>query len=156
MKYLLILILMMTACANKKVHLVPYNDVTVEKEFVPYLKEFELHCNKKVNVNIVFDDNIWWDWPRRAVGYCLFPGLGAKIGIEWQWWQNHTDPTKREQLIFHELGHCILNRWHEDSTILFSDNWERQKSIMHSRKWANYWYDKDLRAYYIKELCEGK
>lgn len=77
--------------------------------------------------NIVFIDSRWWD----GAGY-----------------------DAREQMIFHELGHCVLNRKHEDSFIIRNAT-TIPKSIMYPVVFGELSIYKDNRDYYINEL-KGK
>ncbi|NNL92377.1 MAG: hypothetical protein HKO66_09115, partial [Saprospiraceae bacterium] len=54
-----------------------------------------------------------------------------KVIIDTEYWANATD-LEREFIIYHELGHCFLNRDHLDS----SDNKGNCVSIMHSNPGA--------------------
>lgn len=57
-----------------------------------------------------------------------------------------TDRWQREQLVFHELGHCVLNRNHDNKTVMGI-----QKSVMNHAV-----LPKDMyllhREYYLREL----
>jgi hypothetical protein len=33
------------------------------------------------------------------------------------WWVNNTDPLQRQTILYHELGHCILGREHDNTMI---------------------------------------
>jgi hypothetical protein len=39
--------------------------------------------------------------------------------------------TQKEQLMFHELGHCALGRLHTEETISFMPGWDIGASLMH-------------------------
>lgn len=56
----------------------------------------------------------------------------------------------REQLLFHELGHCILNRPHDDMTTMFGFDTVPQ-SIMYSSHFPAAIY-MEYHPYYILEL----
>jgi hypothetical protein len=67
------------------------------------------------------------------------------IAIDRTYWKN-SSRWGREWLVFHELGHCVLDRDHRDDK--FGVNCPA--SIMHS--YANSFCYKDYRNYYVKEL----
>ncbi len=52
---------------------------------------------------------------RGTLGQCKSYSNGSKqIFIDEPYW-NRVDEIKREYLVFHELGHCLLDRDHNDS-----------------------------------------
>lgn len=52
---------------------------------------------------------------RGTLGQCKSYSNGSKaIVVDISYWERAND-LEREYLVFHELGHCILNREHEDS-----------------------------------------
>lgn len=81
-----------------------------------------------------------------VIGYCEQAHSGPKIVINEKWWKAATD-TSHELLIFHEAGHCLLQRDHTDGTDSRGDalsvmNW----AIISDRMYESH-YD-----YYIWEL----
>lgn len=91
------------------------NSVEIESDFIPFVEEFERIVQKPVNIEMRFE--IFNDL---TIGVCrgfLFPWNRFKIiGIDYNWWINNKN-LKREALILHELGHCMLNKWHDDDTM---------------------------------------
>lgn len=64
----------------------------------------------------------------QAIGYCRSYSNGNReIALDNSFWQN-ANSLQKEFLLFHELGHCILNLEHNDS----SDNNGICLSIMQS------------------------
>lgn len=62
-------------------------------------------------------------------GVCNTYSNGAKeVIIKKSWWDT-ASASQREIMIFHELGHCSLNRDH-DSELLSKDNYVVKASIM--------------------------
>lgn len=59
---------------------------------------------------VEFSDSL----PSNVLGSCLMGGKSVKINR--QLWAS-LNSSSREELIFHELGHCVLNRLH-DSTLV--------------------------------------
>lgn len=66
-----------------------------------------------LTVLIVNDLNVGNLGPRIA-GTCSKTGSGplatAEVKLDQSLWVSQNDPRFREQLIFHELGHCLLNK----------------------------------------------
>lgn len=86
-----------------------------EKVFLNYVKNFE-DVNGKIKTSIIFGN---LESPR--VGVCKKWNNSSyrEIQIDREYWNNASE-LSRKQLILHELGHCELNREHEDSFL--SDN----------------------------------
>ena len=84
-----------------------------------------------------------------AVGYCDLVNGKPRITIVRDAWERFSEKT-REQLIFHEMGHCLLNRTHDSET--FEDG--RPKSIMFHRLFSDRIYN-EFYEYYIRELMTG-
>lgn len=96
---------------------------TTDKAFESYITEFE-QLGKTINKDISFVigdipvnfgniENIEND---SFQGVCYTYTDGSKeVIIRKTWWDNHTDDYRRS-LIFHELGHCRLDREHLDDT----------------------------------------
>lgn len=115
----------------------------IEPEFNVYVQQFEIDCNCKVNVPIKF--NMLYDLGESTLGVCtIFHGMNKEIFINVKSWQ-YLSIQEREQLIYHELGHCALDRPH-DETILENG---MPKSFMYPMMFP---YSKTLRSYYLNEL----
>jgi hypothetical protein len=54
------------------------------------------------------------DLEGNVVGTCLPLPFNQEIEIDRDWWERNPSKFVREQLIFHELGHCILMRPHTE------------------------------------------
>jgi hypothetical protein len=112
----LCLISITASCASiLKVDTTRHNGVRIEKEFIPFVEEFEYICNTKANVTILFAPSL----PGRVLGRCegmYMPSFLQTIRIDYQKWQNLSYLEKRV-LILHELGHCVLNRRHNNNRI---------------------------------------
>lgn len=78
----------------------------VDPEFEKYVQRFEEHYGRSIPaiISIVFVDDM-----EEAVGRCYW--YSRNIEIDREYWDTHGE-AGREQLIFHELGHCVLNRRH--------------------------------------------
>ncbi len=66
----------------------------------------------------------------QVLGQCRYnPKAPNNVEIDFHHWNTFDDETK-EFVVFHELGHCILDRDHRDDI----DSSGRCESIMHSYK----------------------
>lgn len=90
------------------------------------------------------------DVPNDAAGVCYIYKNGQKeIFISQKFWSKGS-PMQKKILIYHELGHCRLNRSHDDSFRAI-DDMTIKNSIMHStipstQEFMNY------KSYYLEEL----
>jgi hypothetical protein len=70
----------------------------------------------------------------------------------WEAWYNAGRKSELEQLIFHEFGHCLLNRNHNDATVASTDYGSQvEVSIMSSYHISSNLYEYNY-TYYIDEL----
>ena len=146
------LLVALPACAVVKVSPVNYRGYSVEKEIVPYLVKFEENCKTPVKIHIRFERIKWDIWSDEVAAYCFKFGV-KYIHVDYDWWVSHTLKDVREELIYHELGHCLLNRGHDKTKLFVDYPGGRPKSIMYPYVFG-YWGEYGLhREYYIKELC---
>lgn len=88
--------------------------------FTPYIQEFEHYYGRSVNhIPIGFSD-----LDKRVAGVCYRSTMSsvtfsAHILIDRQYWDTITSYQK-VNLIFHELGHCALNRPHLPSNAVIA------------------------------------
>jgi hypothetical protein len=84
-------------------------------EFAPYVKSFVSTGRNRgyepdvSKVTIQFVD----DLPNNWIGVCHSDTHSIYI-VTWAW--DRDDTVAREQLIWHELGHCVLGRDHKNDT----------------------------------------
>lgn len=124
MKIILILLMLVnTACASNKkledvIRISPKYD-GIHEEFKPYVQEFKYKSKGLISdfdlngLTIGFRD---YDKDSPTVGTCWPAPWFREIDISRKWWNKHKSQFEREQLIFHELGHCILYRHHTQPT----------------------------------------
>ena len=90
----------------------------VSGEILPYFERFATEgsargmeidwLNEEISASLV-------DIEEDAVGQCLTYRNGSRqINVDEEYWMKSTD-LEKEFLIFHELGHCLLERSHLDS-----------------------------------------
>lgn len=84
-------------------------------EFKPYVDEFFFQANQHgrglnethFNFSIKFGDT-----DDEVGAFCFFKGNAITVDREgWKYW----DHFQKERIIFHELGHCLLNRNHQNA-----------------------------------------
>lgn len=94
----------------------------VDAELLPYSKRFEQEIGvSTTDISIVFD-NLDDD----TVGLCIIRPGGNKIIIDLKFWQK-SKAHIREEVMYHELGHCAMGLDHDKS--VFNNNCP--KSIMY-------------------------
>ena len=152
MKYsLLLLSFMLFACGQNglRVGTQPHPNPGIGPEFTKFVEMFESDYGHSIgnfpitfsaqNGNVVGVCKVWTD------GY-------RQIEIDPTYWNNMNVPdSKRKALIYHELGHCILNRGHDSSTIDYPGYGTIPKTIMNPYLMDAFtWVG--LQTYYINEL----
>lgn len=100
--------------------------------------------NYRRNVIMLMDP----DMNRAWAGTCTYATDSnlAVIKISTYWWYN-SDYVRRESVMYHELGHCVLNRGHNSSVNSFN----RAKSIMST---GGLPYDDEYEDYYPEYMAE--
>jgi hypothetical protein len=85
------------------------------------------------------------------VGQCTqFESKPDEIKVDKTYWASATD-SQKEFYIFHELGHCLLNRDHLNTT----DKNGNCMSIMHGTSGAcKFIYNESTRSTYLNELFQ--
>jgi hypothetical protein len=111
-----------------------YHPGRIDPEFIPYLERFMKEAGARgIQINpiraralsIEFGFNLVAD---NTLGQCDVTTKQMKVSESY--WATAGDMEK-EVLIFHELGHCLLGREHEDNTMPISGGWT-YKSVMNS------------------------
>jgi hypothetical protein len=133
----------------------PTGDVK-DSDLIPYYTRF-LNYNKVIthqdvppapSLEIKFSDSLGG----RVIGLCTWYGNGHRsVQIAKWFWQSHGESAK-EQLMFHELGHCLLDRQHNDTMVYSVDaNQQVALSVMNSYHLSSSLYEGNYDSY-IKEL----
>lgn len=148
---ILITILNVVACANSH-----SDTLSIESEFNPYVARFVSLSQKTRNpvtisdLSVVFSDKL----DTYILGQCLRQTNRTPIiMINSKLWPTLSQPSK-EMLIFHELGHCRLNRDHDDSLVISQDQYSVHKSIMSTYALEGFFYARNYESL-ITELFEG-
>lgn len=149
---IILIIFTINACKDR-------DEFRVDSEFSEYLTLFKAEGAKR-NQYFNFEQTgliiEFADLKNNKAGLCHYENP-IRIEIDKEYWHNIANfphgHLMRENLIFHELGHGILNRDHLNE-LLPNGDW---KSIMcggekvNSKSW-NINYSEDRRTYYIDEL----
>lgn len=87
----------------------------IEETFLPYVESFikdsmgSVTWKKLKGLVVIFEDIK----EEGVIGQCsLF--FEKKVTIDREWWDKNTNDAQRMQLIYHELGHCVLLRNHTE------------------------------------------
>jgi len=145
-KYLLIILL--TACASFQ----PL--IYIDPEIAPYFTRFEEYYGRPVlGVSARFSPSI-----APQAGACIRKRQNGRlvqrtIKIHPDVWRWNGDMAK-EQLVFHELGHCELKRSHRNGSISLGKD-VGPASIMADEMFGGDNVYEDNHAYYIQELFNG-
>lgn len=124
----------------------------VDSELVPYLASFKTEAHAQgflvsaIPVTMIFSRLRLKDSPK-DIGLCSNTTGRLLIKIDRQYYFKH-DPSHREELVYHELAHCLASREHCNYVDL---NTKRRVSIMSEEMGDDSDY-KEHRDEYIKEL----
>jgi hypothetical protein len=137
------------ACENDRFIFVPEE----AKEYVDaFESQWQLRLDSKFKIEALYisfvkDFNIESeDWGgRHIVGMCYYKQV-PYVALLRSYWDRASD-TERENLIFHELGHCLLKRNHLDER-----KNDKTVSIMNSRIMVPEEYNSKTREGYLEEL----
>ena len=151
---ILVLILSIISCSPIQLHLVNYG---IFNEYVWRFFQYADNYNRKidsVDLSITFVEDLKvTSSGQEIVGSCKkFLDDSRMISIKKPNWNVLTDSNK-EILMFHELGHCLLNQQHRNQTI-FMDGLTIPKSIMNAYLLGNYY--EGYKQYYLEELFTYK
>lgn len=92
----------------------------IDPTFMGYYKDYtELYkktCSKRsilpTRITIVFEPN---RADERDIAVCFRLARTTRIAVDIKNWNLYSDPQQREQIMYHELSHCMLRKHHEDS-----------------------------------------
>jgi len=145
-KYLgLVLLIALSACGEAR----QASPQVIDSEFQEYVSNFEDTFGIVARSNIVFgtlkDKRIGQcDWVTKPNDFLNVITIDKAFWDSANYWQ-------REQVIFHELGHCELGIFEHDDT---RDENYRHKSLMATRA-IDWWVYEYFREEYIQDL-KGK
>ena len=123
----------------------------IDSEFVPYVNRFVEYTRENgLNVStkgLILERKVL---DRQTLGVCY---LGQKtVYINSLYWGRHMTvyPYSKEQLIFHELAHCLLKRGHKENSMPSSVG-DIPSSIMYPTFFSSHFYLANY-SYYVLEL----
>lgn len=145
MKKLIYFLLTLSACGPN-----PESSKFVEEEIKEHVELFSKLNNNKTNIEIKYSK-----LPDNVIGLCyIYTDGSSNIEIDEKAYKSYSYSGKQE-LIFHELGHCILNRSHLETRY----TWEGVSiptSIMYPFAFGEFWYYNENITHYHDELIKGK
>lgn len=106
-----------TACANTAL---VFRYAVIDEELKPYTTEYfndlKKYCpngdyNDKVRYVIEITDAEELE-EEGWIGVCRHKLNGFHIQLKRSWWQNASE-SKRLQLVYHEMAHCLIDREHD-------------------------------------------
>ena len=158
---LILLIILSVGCGRqlpdfKSIDKLPYWDVSIDSELEPFVTKFENQFNKQISFGVLMVDELE-DYKNggllddNVMGVCWKSYDGAERVIEVKRDTfNAMNENMKEELIYHELGHCELNRLHRDTYFnnrcptsimnkyIFSEN-ELKYCYKHNEDWYSYY-----------------
>jgi hypothetical protein len=133
-------------------------DITgINPAFDTYVAQFEQHLGRSIGDIPMQFANL----PGDMVGECIIWDVDPEfswreIKIDPTFWANNQDVNTAMSLIFHELGHCVLNRAHIYTTWTYTNKdgpWSVPTSIMYPYLFFDSWEPfPELTSYYMNEL----
>lgn len=120
---------------------------SVVVELENYVKQFELDYNIEVNLPVEFAS-----LERPTIGVCRTYGSYREILIDYEFYnKNKTDYYVMHQLVYHELGHCVLGLGHNDTR----DVNGYPVSIMNSYAFGHFsYYEMNINSYVTRLWSE--
>ena len=116
----------------------------IDPELQPYVDYFENDMNMEVKINMSF-----YNQTDTVVAICYFYDKNPELNyievdpIQW----NHLDENGKEEVIFHELGHCLMGKEHDS---MFLEKYNVPKSIMYPYVFSTAYGAH--KPYYVEEL----
>jgi hypothetical protein len=114
---IILLALISNACTtitilHERINALNYTDSVIQPYFDSFIREAK-HRNVPIKahpITIIFGDTKMENVPN-AIGVCV-DFYGAPLIILNRFFWDASDVLEREELLFHELGHCVLMRDH--------------------------------------------
>lgn len=145
--------IVLTGCGEER----PYTGITGDPELTRHVLTLQEEAAvygidlSQISVHLEFGDAASDEHPDRAAS--CHPDSGV-ITVERGPYNLMLWESSKEAIVFHELGHCVLGRGHDNECGgLLGRNCKHPRSLMHERMYFNS-YDAD-REYYVKELLLG-
>jgi hypothetical protein len=145
-KLIILLCLLMASCGDG------LDDKYVEPQLSEYVEKFRQLYNVPANIEIKFAD-----LEIMIAGVCYSYGNSHEdnyIEIDRDYFDMYSN-IEREELIFHELGHCIFNRDHTTERMMYK-SYSVPISIMYPYMFGGSWFYEQNLTHYYDELVKGK
>ena len=125
-----------------------HSQVSINPSFIVYYQAFEQAIGR--DPNRISIDFAKIDSP--AVGLCYYydDATYNHIAIDGDFWSTASDNV-RQELVFHELGHCALGLGHDEATHRLGTD-TAPNSIMFPYVFGDSWYYTTYRQNYFDEL----
>ena len=148
---LIFLIVLLASCAPP----LSQQPAEVNSELVSYIDQFEEISGQRYTGRTIFSTKEFLQqYGEQVIALCFKYTSGKKeIYIDEEFWEQ-ADETYKQEAIFHELGHCVLNREHDSSLIAGSEEgtiYTVPRSIMYPYVFGGRLYTK-FYDYYTQEL----
>lgn len=129
-----------------------HEELWVRPDFLPYYKQFLLDANSHGKTLIVSDLTIDFGTLKSPkIGECTtIKGVAHHVIIDRTHWIYGLTEGKRKELIYHELGHCLLSLGHTEGMVRYQGE-DIPKSIMSAVILDDYLFT-TYETYYINEL----
>lgn len=118
--------------------------------FMPYVIQFERDCGVFVRWKVGFEE-----LEQGTGAVCVIRGVDRYVLVDTTEWQYLGD-LGREQLIYHELGHCALGLFEHDEEYIQTAGKQMPRSIMFPIVFGDSSVYAEFRGYYINELCSKR
>lgn len=122
----------------------------VDSELVPYFDRFE----KIIGVSTKGVNGMFISLDAPKLGQCV-NGYRKEVQIDPQVWMSADDDAK-EQLVFHELGHCAMNMGHIPDYFTDGPMYGCPVSIMSPYGFGDWYCYTQNKEYYYQELKSHK
>lgn len=117
-------------------------------QFLAYKEVYQDRCYDEPNKFEV----VLGEMPDDLLGICFPNEQKALVILNEEHW-NRSNDLEREELVFHELGHCLLGRPHREGDITFQST-KMPRSIMKCCDLVGKDYP-EYHEYYLMELFRG-
>lgn len=143
-KFYFLFVVLLTACGQQQPSNDPRSISGVDSAFTGYVNLYVTMKNRPLAYDIPIQ---FGSLDGNTIGLCTRWSSGYRqIVIDREYWESpYTTDNERTSLIFHELGHCDLNRDHVETR--FANGWPT--SLMYP---MNYGFYDSQRDYYFTEL----
>ena len=143
----------LVGCSKQEPQSDPRDIKGIDPAFNTYVAQFESYLGKSIgDIPIQFSPQ-----SGKVIGVCIvWNSQWREIKIDPDYWNadpndgGPIDDDEKLSLIFHELGHCVLNRGHL-ATTFDSNGWNVYTSFMNPYIFFSDQYP-ETRNYYINEL----